>query len=705
MIVSELAGRSGPRIVGTGVPLPPGALAAGRRVTLGGVPAQWKALCRHGDGSPAWVHVRAPLEIRPFETRTLLLREESPSAAREPLGSAANAGPGLPAPVSAAEGPDGVWISGGGFSLHCPRRGGVLAADVRSADGPGRPWSLLLGGAGPAELVSLDVDERGPWFAAVRSEHLVATAADGPVLRLAARISVEAGSAAVILSMQAFSDDFDGALPPLEVVIPEGRTATVVRAAGGPFLRERAESLAIVQPRPSEAWLEVDGRSARAIRPPETGGRFRIEGPDFRMTVRIPDFALRAPRSLLVDGAGLRLRFLDEGFPWRAGTAHRVDVVLSVGGDDDAGGVPRLEGWDVLARPSPATLVAAGFLRLPRPPFGGGRFEGLEELVVEEARRLPEERTRFGVTGAADHGDWLLTWNDFGNLEYDTILGFLARALFHGEAWAFREAWDMAVHLLDRDIDRARTGLPLRHGPWHRGGGVEVGHVWVEGLLHLYHVTADPFLLAGIEEIRRGLLGALARDELPNPRSVGWGLRALSALFRHFRSRGERAALADLVAGVRKSRLPGGHLCPDPAPPGERSCAVTPWVTAGIVIDGLDAARVVLDDGRIRSLMAEAAAALCRDAIEGPDGLCDKIVLDRRSGRRLGRRGRASGEEMAFFLVGLARASGSGRLPGAAEGLRAAIVPRLRIRGKEMRGKELSQLLLTVPVLESLLPE
>ncbi|MBT7056504.1 MAG: hypothetical protein HN976_15540 [Lentisphaerae bacterium] len=99
-----------------------------------------------------------------------------------------------------------------------------------------------------------------------------------------------------------------------------------------------------------------------------------------------------------------------------------------------------------------------------------------------------------------------------------------------------------AEHQMDVDVchfsaDPLRHEGQLVHTAHHVTGGVTPSHEWVEGLLDLYHMTADPTALETAIGIGQNLRRHLERPQFrqaaaSSARETGWALRALTALYR-----------------------------------------------------------------------------------------------------------------------------------------------------------------------------
>ncbi len=135
-------------------------------------------------------------------------------------------------------------------------------------------------------------------------------------------------------------------------------------------------------------------------------------------------------------------------------------------------------------------------------PERDGSAARLPRLLRRELQRAARQLVELpGERGAGDHarGDGTVT-----NNEFDTGLALLRLGLAIGDATIVARGVRCAHHLVDCDLDRA-TGLPFPHGPGHRTGMPEPGHVWLQGLLLAGLLTADDELIHAARAMGRAL--------------------------------------------------------------------------------------------------------------------------------------------------------------------------------------------------------
>ncbi|MFY9344682.1 MAG: hypothetical protein WAT39_19475, partial [Planctomycetota bacterium] len=219
---------------------------------------------------------------------------------------------------------------------------------------------------------------------------------------------------------------------------------------------------------------------------------------------------------------------------WHDGTVDECTRVVFtqptvVAGESYAAGEARTtltvgmrERSEVLCRLHRDVLAFAGVM--PEPGGGGATTRDLRahlRTVLPLLHELP------GARGAGDYGR---SGGVVTNLEFDTTLALLRCAFGLREPAALARALRSATHLLDRDFDPA-TGLLFPHGPDHRTGTPEPGHVWLQGLLFAALLTADDDGLLAVHNLARALattppMGEGASERL---RDWAWPLLELEA--------------------------------------------------------------------------------------------------------------------------------------------------------------------------------
>ena len=360
--------------------------------------------------------------------------------------------------------------------------------------------------------------------------------------------------------------------------------------------------------------------------------------------------------------------------------------------------------------PAPPAWLAAGRSSETTATGTPLRARPAPARIMNAARRLMDRfltGDEYGVIrSGAGRGDWRFGPRLVGNGEYDTTLGLALWARRTGSVEAWRLARDLADHLLSWDRDATGTGLFFPHGRGHRSAPVEAGHHWVEGLLLLEQLEPDPLRREKLEATlmaQARTLGAMRLDR-QLPRSLGWGLLALSVAARWEGEHQEEtlSVLKRWRGYVLAQQTPSGLLALTRVA-GTRDVGLeNPFVQGGIILPGLVRSLTAAPSSRGRRAVRRMASALASQAPRtDPTGtvLPRRVVLDVRRGTVSGRPGTAPGEHAALFLAGLAAANRRLLATPVCRGLSASIPLSLRCDRKAYIGPELSILLRSLTTL------
>lgn len=307
----------------------------------------------------------------------------------------------------------------------------------------------------------------------------------------------------------------------------------------------------------------------------------------------------------------------------------------------------------------------------------------------------------FHWPGAENWGDWRWSRSDAGNLEFDTTEGlfYFGRQLRRGPT--LDRAVAAARHLLSRDVDHGRSGLVLRHGAYHRKGGIEAGHMWIDGLIEVAFATCDPFLLEGTRTLAEKFGAYLGRTDIDgwNTRSVAWSLLFSAAAHREFGEVVPEEAIEKLLRRAGDSHQ-GPWLVVERPDLETGVAAVSTWVTAGILGAGLFAHRTRADVVDLRRRYVATVEMLVREAYDDrAKELADTVEIDRVGG--IARKSGVTTGEQALFFATAARWMRP-EAPCTASGRRLDEIARMaakKLQGPEkvFRGMEISQILWAAP--------
>jgi len=288
------------------------------------------------------------------------------------------------------------------------------------------------------------------------------------------------------------------------------------------------------------------------------------------------------PKALAADGAGIAVWLYPDTSPalcLRQGVARTQRLLLHL----HDGGEPHLQ--EVGTR-------SLQFQMPDRPALDPETYRDADVFepvwVAEPVRRI--EAFLVDSADARARGYGLLNWGDgpdasytnqgrghgkpvWTNNEYDLPHAAMLQFARTGERRLFDYLLVTAEHQMDVDVchfspDPYRDGGQVIHSAHHVSGGVTPSHEWVEGLLDLYHVTANPDALDAALGIGRNLLRQLERPAFRQPagssaRETGWALRALTALYRETGAVGWLRPAEFIVAQFRDwQREYGAWLAP-----------------------------------------------------------------------------------------------------------------------------------------------
>lgn len=456
-----------------------------------------------------------------------------------------------------------------------------------------------------------------------------------------------------------------------------GLGVPAVRDARGGWRRPRDEAISIIE---RDGALRLDGdaltegialqASDGAVGTLTTGMQGGERPPTLTLT---PEGVLRlGPGMPAGPGEGSIQRFT-----WTSGVGRAVGPVLARPGD----------------RPQPH-----GRTRRAAAPLASlaGRVDRSLRGWLQDARGGP-------LRDGAGRGDWPMSFEEVGNLEYDTTLGLLGAYRRTGDSAFACAAMAARDHQVTRDRDAAATGLFFPHGLDHRSGTIEIGHHWIEGLCLHARWSGDPAAIGTRDAILEAQLATLGRVDLDElkPRSLGWGLLALVVGDEAKPTHAGRREIVRWIRHLVKKQGAHGHLELVPIGGVARGrFVITPYVEGGIILPALARAAARAPSNGARAGVRRLRAALVRDAFREDDERRTRVVrrieVERGSKRPLRTRGMAPGEDAALVVAGLLR-SGA-RLQGDMAGALRAVPATWSVPHRRYPGRVLSVLAHAVAV-------
>ena len=618
---------------------------------------QVEVLRRHDDGSVHLVRFSLLLDGREGKPQKLRLalvsREESESKI----------------PFSVLETGAGLRISNGLVRLVVPPDPAVALQDLRLGRSAAPALQELRLGKASGEA-QVEVETRGAHRLVVLQSGRVLDVSEGGEVAMRRRITLDRGSAAVVVETWL---DADGP------TLPRTGFGYALKLPAAPRrLFAGAEPIEVAR---LVAGIEIDrfGRGdAELIEGLREGLVLKFR--QRTMAIEIEDLRERGPATIRLDDDVLHLPCVDDGYRWRAGrrASRRLRIALENGGR---------------RHPKPAGRFLVRRLEDEASPSGKGKE--LREILVRALEPDARLKSGFDWRGELNWGDWRWSRMDAGNLEYDTIHGLRRMAGRLERPRLLLRSRAALQHFLR--VDLAENGVPFRHGPGHVGG-VEAGHMWLEGAIEEALADGDPFLVEGLLEVVEAWKGGLKRFRADHAlcRSLAWSIVLASALARDLHEPDMREGLSKLYFAV--SEAPGGAVPLFDRLPKRNSdidgYLVSPWVTIGLLGEALhqaqDAPGLEAARARWRGAVRALAPLVWDERAEWPKA---RFSYDM-DGELIRSGGRMEGEEALFLALGLKRL-------GEFEELQTRCIrwglDHLRVTTKHFNGIELSQLMWLEP--------
>ena len=592
--------------------------------------------------------------------------------------------------MKATETPDGVVVESDRVAFFVPPEP-TVALERLETRGAGRRRAVervAVDGVGRDGRVV--VEEVGRWKTVIRQTGTIESPS-GRIFRSDRRITTWTGAAEVVIETWLRADVGRGRAG-CDVAIELARGSH--RAIGPDGSRRRGEAVEIVADVDGTVTTSnpsaSDSKSRRRRRRPaksksaskaKSSSALAVVARAGGIAVAVRDFEHLTPGTLSFDGANrVTMTLVSGDYNWWPGTRAGRAIRLRLRGRERRTRTP-------VAFRDPLVIYDDDAMD---DGVGASAAAGRRLLDLATATFDASVARRNGMDwrGEENAGDWRWSRDDAGNLEYDTTFGLEAAGRASKRPDLLERAERAARHLVRRDLDLGRSGLPLRHGRFHRLGGVEAGHVWLEGLLAVARRTADPFLLDAAGDLGRAwsnhVRGAALRRW--NMRSLAWGVLTSQVVHRHFGDAASAEARDTLVAmldEVFAPGLPSGRLGAE-----VETFFIHPWVDLGLtsqVVARLDPSP---SRERLRQRLRVAYGRVTSWAWRSGT-LASSLEIDRGGERLIHAKGSCTGEELLFYALGAARLG----LETDVGTMVTRGLATLRLRDKTLVGKEVSQIL------------
>jgi hypothetical protein len=387
---------------------------------------------------------------------------------------------------------------------------------------------------------------------------------------------------------------------------------------------------------------------------------------------------------------------------WNDGDSLRADLSLSV---RPRGSVA--DAMPTASMPSERPRLRDRARGLERDPLfasrGATAIGGPDELTAGALSAIAEEAAC--SAGVFDHGDFRLANGQFGNQEFDPLLGLTIDYVRQGRRSSLVLAADLARHwsaydIIRGDFDAELRGMPWQHGDDHASQRFEVGHVFLAGPLRARLLLDDPILDQVIAELLERLPDVCDEERLfRNERSLGWGLCALVDLALITGAPADAARVETLIERLEARQAPEGYFRLDAVTRDEERCwQANLWVTALTTFEALDQAFALTRDERALHVMRKLVAFFDREVTTYPSfSAPNRVFFRARDGMRQGSSGHLRGANLALVAALFARA-GERCLDTALARKAEALWARVALEDLgAARGPELAKLLRALP--------
>lgn len=425
-----------------------------------------------------------------------------------------------------------------------------------------------------------DIEQEGPEKIVLRAEGSYANSAGEKFMCYVTRLTFRRDSARVEITHTHINDalaheftDFQSLEMPFEIaaktdggrlLLPDGKeTAT-------------AKTIRVFQEDESRSVLTEGDQSRQSGRSP---GALEARSGEGRIAAAVQDFRERWPKALGLKGnqiaidllpklpdaaygsklpAHLMYPFVNGNYRMKWGMAFTERVTLDFG---DSASLAELA--DAVNKPPIAIIPSSwheetGALGLMAAKNGNefAEWDDFFERGYQAQMRRREQNREYGFM---NYGDWFgERGRNWGNNEYDIAHTFFMQFARTGKPEYYRLALAAARHQADSDIvhaypDPAYVGANPQHSIGHTGMWTQMaeyaawsykydghadatnGHTWAEGMTEAWFLAGEATVMESTLLLGEHIAWAVAptfQISVSYPRSAGWSLRAIIAIYR-----------------------------------------------------------------------------------------------------------------------------------------------------------------------------
>ncbi|MBU0753519.1 MAG: hypothetical protein KJ645_00165 [Planctomycetes bacterium] len=389
-------------------------------------------------------------------------------------------------------------------------------------------------------------------------------------------------------------------------------------------------------------------------------------GPDQGFCIGVPRCRLYHPCSLEYrPEIGLVFSLLSPAFEWEEGFFCERDFVIGPGSNKGARRFPlrmnRCLGSHAFGLPKDPVSRSFTFSRMNNDLKKDPLYPWYGKVMDRLSVALRHEQSQWD--GYLNYGDYRTSFGHFANNEFDPAYGLLKFFLLSEKIESLSMAETMLLHGLR--IDRTGPaepeqwqGVPWVHGEEHRSGEIELGHMWVDGLVLYHSLSADQRFLEAAIAVGKCMAGQpFDMRSTIIERSASWSLMALTALVetghKEFQPAMDRAAA--LIRSRQTSE--GWFRFSTAAMNSGETFTANVWVTAGITVEALYRHYSITGDVRSMESALLFGKWLNRTCgLQQPGAWCEKVQYRWVENELLGDlKSEIKAEDHAFVALGLAR--------------------------------------------------